>query len=242
MPKGILLADVTTGHCKRFAEQLRERGMASTSVHKRVGFARQFFEDALDWELIKQNPFAKVKTQGTSAKSNVEVPRETIARVIEHCDLPWELIVSLSRFAGLRCPSEVLGLRWADIDWAENRMSVTEPKVEHHEGRGVRSVPLFPEVRSVLERAWDAAPEGAVYVVDKQAYRDAATGPDGWVNSNLRTQFLKRLAKAGVPPGSESSIQCEHRVKQSWNVSIRDTLFAPGWVTVPESLRNPICL
>ena len=29
-------------------------------------------------------------------------------------------------------------------DWEMNRMSIPEPKVEHHEGRGVRSCPIFP--------------------------------------------------------------------------------------------------
>ncbi|MFN9603371.1 MAG: hypothetical protein ACK6A7_07965 [Planctomycetota bacterium] len=30
------------------------------------------------------------------------------------------------------------------IDWEMNRMSIPEPTVEHHEGRGVRSCPIFP--------------------------------------------------------------------------------------------------
>jgi hypothetical protein len=30
------------------------------------------------------------------------------------------------------------------IDWEMNRMSIPEPKVEHHEGRGIRSCPIFP--------------------------------------------------------------------------------------------------
>jgi hypothetical protein len=57
-----------------------------------------------------------------------------------------------------------------------------------------------PEIRECLDRAWEAAPDdgSAEFVVNKQAYRDAAQGPDGWVNSNLRTQFEKRLKKAGV--------------------------------------------
>ena len=41
--------------------QLRARGLASATVHKRVGFARQFFQDAVDFERIAKNPFAKVK-------------------------------------------------------------------------------------------------------------------------------------------------------------------------------------
>jgi hypothetical protein len=32
-------------------------------------------------------------------------------------------------------------------------MSIPEPKVEHHEGRGVRSCPIFPELRPILDEA-----------------------------------------------------------------------------------------
>ena len=59
---------------------------------------------------------------------------------------------------------------------------------------------MFPELQSVLQEAWDAAPEGAVYVVDAPAYRAAAQGPSGWQNTNLRTQFLRLLTRAGVEP------------------------------------------
>ncbi|MFN9595052.1 MAG: integrase, partial [Pirellulaceae bacterium] len=46
----------------------------------------------------------------------------------------WQVILGLSRYGGLRTPSETLSLRWEDIDWEMNRMSIPEPKVEHHEG------------------------------------------------------------------------------------------------------------
>ena len=79
-------------------------------------------------------------------------------------------------------------------------MAIPEPKVEHHDGRGVRSCPLFPELRTILEEARKAAPEGAEFIVDKPAYRAAANTGEGWKNANLRTQFLKILKRAGVPP------------------------------------------
>ncbi len=205
LPKDIALADVTTGHAKAFVEKLKARGLASATISKRVGFARQFFQDAVDWELIGRNPFATVKTATSSLKSNVEVPVETIRQVLRHCDTTWATIVGLSRFGGLRCPSEVLSLKWGDIDWEHGRMSVPEPKVEHHDGRGVRSVPLFPELRTILETAFKDATDGATYppadsyVVDKPGYRAAAMRSGGWANANLRTQFLKILKRAGVP-------------------------------------------
>ncbi len=118
----------------------------------------------------------------------------------------WAVIVALSRFGGLRCPSETLSLKWGDIDWEIGRMSVPEPKVEHHEGRGIRSVPLFLELRAILERAFQETtvegkyPSAENYVVDKPGYRAEAMRPGGWANANLRTQFLKILRRAGVAP------------------------------------------
>ena len=59
-------------------------------------------------------------------------------------------IFSLARFGGLRTPSEMLLLRWADVDWERGRLLIRSPKTEHHEGKDSRLVPIFPEpVRSL---------------------------------------------------------------------------------------------
>ena len=200
MPKGTSLDDVTKGHAKAFLEKLKQRGLASTTIHKRIGFARQFFQDAVDWEWISSNPFQNLKTQTSSKKSNVEVPRESIDRVLEHCDITWKTIVCLSRYGGLRCPSETLSLRWSDIDFPNGRMYIQEPKVEHHEGRGIRECPLFPELRAILEEASELNTDSSEFVVNKPAYRAAAMREGGWANANLRTQFKKILKRANVEP------------------------------------------
>jgi hypothetical protein len=31
--------------------------MATTTIHKRIQFTRQFMHDAADWKLIDENPF-----------------------------------------------------------------------------------------------------------------------------------------------------------------------------------------
>lgn len=46
---------------------------------------------------------------------------------------------------GLRCPSEVLSLRWCDIDGGKGRIRVPSPKTEHIKGMASRIIPLFPE-------------------------------------------------------------------------------------------------
>ena len=77
-------------------------------------------------------------------------------------------------------------------------MTVTSPKGEK-DGKGTRVIPLFPELRAVLEEAWELTPEGAVYVINER-YRKAAMGPNGWLNVNLRTTFKKIVKRAGLKP------------------------------------------
>ena len=124
------------------------------------------------------------------------LPRAAIDEVIGFCDPIWKAIICLSRYGGLRCPSKVLTLKWADVDFKAGKMTITAPKTEHHDGGGVRVCPLFPRVMEALE-GLDHVGE---YVIDKPGYRAAAMTEKGWANSNLRTQFLKQLEKAEVEP------------------------------------------
>ena len=99
---------------------------------------------------------------------------------------------ALCRYGGLRCPSEPLGLKWQDIDWARGRFTVHSPKTEHHAGGESRLVPLFPELLPCLREVFEQAEPGAEYVISKWRYRGAGT--------NLRTGLLRIMAKAGVKP------------------------------------------
>ncbi len=109
------------------------------------------------------------------------------------------LFTATHSYGGLRCPSEVLSLRWQDVDWEAARIVVTSPKTEHHAGKASRTIPLFPELRTILDEAFDLAPDGAVYVVDEK-FRKSAMGPAGWMNANLRTTFEKIVKRAGLTP------------------------------------------
>jgi hypothetical protein len=84
------------------------------------------------------------------------------------------LLVALSRYGGLRCPSEHLALTWADVDWERQRFLVRSSKT------GERWVPLFPELLPHLEAAFDRAEPGAVYVIAQ--HRNT--------NMNLRTRLI----------------------------------------------------
>ncbi len=112
---------------------------------------------------------------------------EEYLKLLEACPCQeWRVIITLARIGGLRCPSELLRLRWEAVHWHKNMFSVVSPKLEHHKGKGWRYVPLFPEVRRELE-ALRSTYEGEepAFVINR--YRDPS--------QNLGTQFA-RIAKA----------------------------------------------
>jgi integrase len=185
------LGSVTPGDADDFGRRLLER-YAEATASRTVKFARQFFHAALRKRLVPENPFADVKTPGmTNDARKAFVSRQATARVLDACpNAEWRLLVALSRYGGLRCPSEHLALTWADVDWERGRFRVTSPKTRRHPGKGERWVPLFPELRPYLEEAFEQAAEGAVHVI--AGYREDRSG--------LHHKLLRIIRRAGVDP------------------------------------------
>ena len=72
-------------------------------------------------------------------------------------------------------------------------MTVHSPKTEHHEGKASRIIPIFPELRSYLEAAFDAAVPGTEHVVSLASIRR-----DRY--ANVRTRMKKIIRSAGLEP------------------------------------------
>lgn len=98
--------------------------------------------------------------------------------------------MALSRFAGVRCPSEILALRWGDVNWERGRLTGRSVKTEGHEGHAAQVVPITPELRPILQDLFDRAEVGVEAIVPRLR--------DGGSTMNLRTQFERIIGKAGV--------------------------------------------
>jgi integrase len=185
------LRSIRSGECDEWRQGLVQDGYAEATISKWVKQARQFFKLAHRKGLIDANPFIDIKAGSQRNEARLEfIDRATIKKVLDAApNAEWRVIIALARYGGLRTPSETLALKWSDIDWAGDRMTVPSPKTEHQH-KPYRVVPLFPELRPYLEAAFDAAPARTVYVV--RGYRDDT--------QNLRTQFFRILRRARVQP------------------------------------------
>ncbi len=186
------LRSITRGDAESWRLHLVGEGLAEATVRKRCGFAKQFLEAAVQQGLLQTNPLRELKSASqTNTRRQRFITQDGIAKVIAHApDAEWALIFALARFGGLRIPSEVLPLRWQDVNWAEGTILVHSPKTEHHAGGETRLVPLFSELRPFVEAAFDQADEGANHLIER--HRGSA--------KNWRTHANRIITRAGMEP------------------------------------------
>lgn len=180
------LADITPARAAAFGFHMRGQYAEATAA-RAVKRARQYFTYAVQDGLLPSDPFAKVKAGSMTNEERLYfVDRPTTEKLLEAApDGEWRLIIALSRFGGLRTPSEHLALTWDDVDLAEGRFLVRAPKT------GQRMVPVFPELRPHLEEAFDRAEPGAKNVIVRRTRGEGA---------NWRTAFEKIIHRAGLVP------------------------------------------
>ena len=152
-----IAADWKGGRKKRTTTDNR---LSGPKVAKRVSVAKQVLRCAVRWGWIAKSPFDG-RSQANPARS-FYVDHSTIMDVLDACpSVGWKVVVGLCRFAGLRCPSEVGSVTWADVNWEKGRLTVRSQKTEHHGAdHAVRVVPIGPDLRLILDDAWSVAGAG----------------------------------------------------------------------------------
>lgn len=161
---------VTEIDAENFRDYLTESkptgaGLARASANRICANASALFRYAIKSRRLSVNPFDAVERGNVATTRRAFVDADTVRRVINATyGTEMRLLIAMSRWAGLRVPSEPRLLRWRDIDWEGDRINVTSPKTERHEGHGSRIVPLFPEIRPYLDARWSEAEDGEEFV------------------------------------------------------------------------------
>ena len=180
------LKEITALDAKTFATDL---GMAVSTSHaaKIVGRCSQVFTAAIDAKLITENPFAGIRLGRAIDKTRqAYVEDATARRVLEgFATLEGRALFALARWCGLRVVCETLPLTWANVDWAENRITIPQ-----NTKTGWRVVPLFEPARTELAALFDSAPN-TPWVFN----RCRASAHTQW-----RTWLLTACRTSGVQP------------------------------------------
>tara|TARA_Y100001968_G_scaffold327811_1_gene373649 strand:+ start:199 stop:804 length:606 start_codon:yes stop_codon:yes gene_type:complete len=142
----IPLSAVTAAHAEEFREHLLSNGkrdgvgLARATVNKHCSIANQYFKAAYKRRVITENPFEGIECRNLPNRERMAfVEPQQITQLLEHLPM-WQdrVTLGLARYGGLRCPSEVLALKWEHIHLGDNTkndpsyMMVRNEKTMHH--------------------------------------------------------------------------------------------------------------
>lgn len=188
----LTISGVTAKHANDFKRWLLSpvekggAGYASTSAGKHMAVTKAFLQEAVDAGIVNVNPFGKVVIDRQRNRTRQRfIDSSVITQVISQADDPeFQAVVALSRWGGLRTPSEPFAMQWKHIDWDRKRIEVQSVKTRS-KGRPTREIPLFPELVPFLTRLRDSHRE---------------ISPETFVIPNLRrftgANLRKRMSRA----------------------------------------------
>ena len=178
------LESVTPADFDQWRRWMLDNGLSTSTANKHAKRIRRMFNEAVKAKILLSSPASESKIGGESNPERQHyITRSDANKILEKCDTEWALIFGLCRYAGFRCPTEVLGLTWSDVQWSDDRLRIDSVKT------GLRFCPIFPELRPLLDAAWEfTGDRPAKYVIDR--YRGNET--------NLRTQLHRIIESAGL--------------------------------------------
>lgn len=130
------LEQITPLHLMEFYDNLknharldgREGKLSDRTIKHHHRLLSTMFSHAVKWQLIKDNPAARVdapKVKQTEAKFYDEESLMILIAALNTAPLKYRIIVLLTIYTGMR-RSEVLGLRWQDIDMKRHQISIVQ--------------------------------------------------------------------------------------------------------------------
>lgn len=157
--------DVTAEMAFRY-QLHRQSSKAEATVSKDIKIAKTAFKYGVRAGKLTDNPF-----DGLKAGSDVNldgqhiIPISDYGRLVDACpDSDWRTIIALGRLGGLRCPSELTNLKWADVHWDSKTITIRATKTKRH-GKVERTMPMFDRLELALRDHWELTAEHSEHVI-----------------------------------------------------------------------------
>jgi integrase len=116
---------------------LKKLNLAPKSKSHLKNLMRVLFNAAMRWELVpyQHNPMSLVRVKDGSKRQRQPkaLSVEEFRKLLEHIPEPFRTMCIVAMCLGLRV-SEILGLRWRDIDWEGLRLAIQQAYVYGREG------------------------------------------------------------------------------------------------------------
>ena len=154
------LTNVSISGAEDFAAWLHGRGLSDASVHKHISTARTVWSWGMRTERCENNPWLAVETSRPRTESMEYVDAADVERIIDSADMPTACLFGLCRYAGLRS-GEAYRLKWGDIDFQRQRLTVHPPGGVETNKHRYRQVPVSIRLAKLLRDGFEEAVDGS---------------------------------------------------------------------------------
>lgn len=118
------LTELNPHHLQSMYSSKLQEGLSKRSVQYIHSIIRRALNYAVQWSLIVRNPTDAVTPPKPQKKEPKTLNSEQAKRFLDSVDTPrWKTIYVIALLLGLR-KSEILGLRWQDVDFKNNTISI----------------------------------------------------------------------------------------------------------------------
>lgn len=146
--------------------------VSNKRINNILGPLRSMYRDAYCDELIDKNPMERVKNLSITQREPNPFKPDEIERILNHLQGQERNLIQFGFWSGLRT-SELIALRWQDVDFDNNRIYVRIAKVLKKEkttktANGQRTVELQVQARDALERQMEFSQHRETVFLDPQ--------------------------------------------------------------------------
>jgi integrase len=198
---GKRLTDITPLLIERYKRARKEQGRREVTINRELAFLKNLFTQAIIWGKATENPVKQVRLFKEDNARTRFLTEDEEARLLAHCNAQLTPLVVTALHTGFR-KSELLSLRWANIDFRHRLIKV---ETAYTKTREARSVPMSETLTAALKQlkihaAQDPTASVFGYRQMTKTFTRAVqrAGIANFTFHDLRHTFASRLVMAGV--------------------------------------------
>jgi len=148
----IYLSDLTAPMIKNWMASLK---ISAKRINNIMTPLRMIFEDAYEDEVIHKNPLSRIKNLPVKTREPEPFSQKEIAKILSQLTGQDHNLIITAFWTGMRT-SELIGLRWSDIDFTKKQIYIRRVIVRNIEkepktNSGIRSIEMNEHSFAALE-------------------------------------------------------------------------------------------
>lgn len=191
-------SNISTADLNRFIAQRQEAGASNATINRELTAMKRAFSLAVQAGKLLHKPHFPMLKEAAPRSGFFE--REDFERVSSHLPEPLQGLITTAYITGWRTRSELLPLRWSEVDFAEGTIHL---KAGATKNDASRTFHFTQELRAVMEaqRAYTDQVQRAQGVVVPWVFHR-----QGKPIAGLRRAWNRACYKAGLPCSVETEI------------------------------------